>query len=175
MTVAAVNAVINLTPTRWKPPLPSHIWDSESMATIGDGSGGIQAINFKLLTDSPLNIPPCSVEDLSAYSDDASHPLQIIITLNGGLLGTLVCTVLTSGTVINGLYALAPQILPTFPGKAKIRPRQPNPPLTASTLLSLSALNVNGKNLYGQAWGYLWQIPEHIEPWHPTWGMAPRQ
>jgi hypothetical protein len=174
MSVLNVNVPIQMLPTRWDPPLPSHRWFGVSIATVGDGSGGIQPLTYNLLTDAPLNIPPCSVEDLTAWSDDAAHPFIIAIRYGGGLIDSLLTVASTYSTLTSGYYYSSAQNMPQFAGQHMIRPRMMPTPLTTSVLMVLSATNINTKNFFGSAWGYLWQIPEKSEPWHPTWGPPPK-
>jgi hypothetical protein len=172
MTVAVAQALVSLCPTRWSPPLPSHKWTAAGVATVGDGSGGLQQIEIRLLTDVPLNVPSCSLEDISVWSDDSTHYYAIFIRYGGGLFDVVSVLTPTGGTGIGANYYTSPSNA-NYPGLGLIRSRQPGLALTSSSFVIVNAINVNTKLTYVAAWGYLWQIPEQYEPWRPEWGMPP--
>ena len=162
------NALVVFTGTRWNPPLPSHQFSFYGSVT-GDGSGGAYNLLLKLLSDSPvLNVPPVSLEDLAVFSAVAKT-VDMSMRIGGGALDLIQSCVKTCNLGTSFYYA-DPGIVS---GLHMIRPRSPKNPFTDSTFLLLAGTNVNTEILQMQGWGYLWQIPEQWEPWHPGWGSPP--
>jgi hypothetical protein len=125
------------------------------------------------MTDAPLNVPPASLEDYWLAADDTVHAFQVQIMHGGGIFDSIYHYTVTPGILIGSWSWSQTASMADFPGKSMIRPRQPGEKFQYATLAIFCAVNINGKTSMAGGWGYIWQIPESIEPWHPKWGSPP--